>query len=416
MTGDADLVRRLLGGEHHRWIVDRVRDRVERGLPLPGTLTLRAPSPPQRDAVERLLGRPPRSGAALSVRLADLDAVLRRSGAASDTAAAVGLLLGPLRDRRAEDARVAEAWDEVNTALDRLVARHPALAEFGAQVRATGLLRRLADGPSAAGALVAQLGTAVDALPAPDEALPEFAVSVVGDAHGLDEGRPLATLALGAAAALAGSPRGTGAAWRREVWAAVGVLLADLSAPVLVLGLPGGPGVTGQVLSACGPVGEPVHLTLRQLVRHPPPLPPPGTVVSVCENPSVVAAAADRLGAASRPLVCAGGRPSGAVRALLRHLAHAGTALRYHGDFDWGGIGIANTVLSDFGAEPWRYDVEDYRRAVPASMSPLTGRPVDAAWSPALREALVGHGLRVEEELVLDDLVGDLRASSDGRP
>lgn len=410
MTGDADLVRRLLGEAHSRWIVERVRDRVEKGLPLPATLTLRAPTPPQRDAVERLLGRAPRSGAALNVRLADLDAVLRNSGAAPDTVTAVELLLGPLRDRRAEDARAAEAWDAVSTALEQLVARHPALAEFRTQVRATGLLRRLADGPGAAGSLVAQLATVVDALPAPDEPLPEFASRVVGDAHGLDEGRPLATLALGAAAALAGSPRGSGAAWRREVWAAVGVLVADLSAPVLVLGLPGGPGVTGQVLSACGTVGEPVHLTLRQLVRHPLPLPPPSTVVSVCENPSVVAAAADRLGAASRPLVCAGGRPGGAVRALLRQLVQAGTPLRYHGDFDWGGIGIANGMLTDFGAEPWRYDVEDYRAAVPASTSPLTGRPVEASWSPELRGALLGHGLRVEEELVLDDLVGDLRS------
>lgn len=65
-------------------------------------------------------------------------------------------------------------------------------------------------------------------------------------------------------------------------------------------------------------------------------------------------------------------------------------------------------MLHHSGAEPWRYDLGNYRRAVPASASPLTGRPVDAAWSPGLREILLCHGLRVEEALVLDDLVTDL--------
>jgi hypothetical protein len=38
----------------------------------------------------------------------------------------------------------------------------------------------------------------------------------------------------------------------------------------------------------------------------------------------------------------------------------------------------------------------------------LTGRPVDAAWDPDLRPALEQHGVHIQEELVLPDLMTDL--------
>jgi hypothetical protein len=44
----------------------------------------------------------------------------------------------------------------------------------------------------------------LDALPAAGESLSTFSARVVGRAHALDDGEPLATLALGAARALAG--------------------------------------------------------------------------------------------------------------------------------------------------------------------------------------------------------------------
>ena len=65
---------------------------------------------------------------------------------------------------------------------------------------------------------------------------------------------------------------------------------------------------------------------------HPPTLVPRGPSISICENPSIVAA--DALGADCGPLICVEGRPSQAAMLPLRKLSAAGCCLRYHGDFD----------------------------------------------------------------------------------
>ena len=99
---DGTRLHRLLGGEPTAWLVRRARDRLEAGRPLTGTVTLADATVEQRRAVERLTGRPPRSGTSLSVSLPEVDRVLRESGAApGGLAEAVALLAGPLRDRTA---------------------------------------------------------------------------------------------------------------------------------------------------------------------------------------------------------------------------------------------------------------------------------------------------------------------------
>ncbi len=77
---DEVRLHRLLGGADLAWLVERVRRRMERGQPLAGSVSLAAPAPAQRAAVERLLGRSPGGGATLTLRLVAVDAVLRRSG------------------------------------------------------------------------------------------------------------------------------------------------------------------------------------------------------------------------------------------------------------------------------------------------------------------------------------------------
>ncbi|MGW6204414.1 TIGR02679 domain-containing protein [Streptomyces sp. NPDC055089] len=59
--------------------------------------------------------------------------------------------------------------------------------------------------------------------------LPAFAARVLGWAHALDDGTPLATLTLSGAPALTGFHDGQGAEWRREAWASVGLLRDELS-------------------------------------------------------------------------------------------------------------------------------------------------------------------------------------------
>lgn len=119
-------------------------------------------------------------------------------------------------------------------------------------------------------------------------------------------------------------------------------------------------------------------------------------------------AAANALGPQCPPLVCVSGQPTAAVLRLLALLADAGCSLRYHGDFDWGGIRIANLLWSRFAVSPWRYDTRSYLDRVSRSSGALRGTPVEAAWDVELSGAIARRGVRLEEEAVLADLLADL--------
>ena len=273
-----------------------------------------------------------------------------------------------------------------------------------------GRRRGLGAGDAEAGAqLVGQWGALVDRLPAGGVSRSRLAAETIGDAHALDRGAPLATLALKAATHLTGLPWGASAEAQRTVWAGVGVLVGELSAPTLTLGLRGdATSATGRVLDVWQQAGQPVHLTLRQLVADPPDW-PSTTAVFVCENPSVVEHAAAILGSACAPLVCIESHPAAAQLTLLRQLAAAGAELRYHGDFDWPGVVIANGLMRRLPVTPWRFCAADYATAVAADLGAvLSGRPVTASWDPALTTRMQASARKVEEEHVLADLLTDL--------
>ncbi|TDC01623.1 TIGR02679 family protein [Nonomuraea longispora] len=411
MTGGGASARlvRLLGGDEIAWLVDRARHRLEQGRSLTGTVTLTAATPAQRRAAEALLGRRAGAGSSLSVSLDEVDRVLRASGVTADgLREAVVRLRGPMRDLSGEKAARTAAWQRAFTRLDALVADRPELSGWRSWLESTGLVRRLAATAGEARILLDRLSAVLERLPSPGTPLGRLAAETCGDAHGLDEGRPLATLALSAARALSGLPYAgeSGADARRSAWAAVGVHLDDLSSLVLCLGLPGDDrSPTGRMLSAARAAGEPCVLTLRQLRRHESPF--PAGLVRICENPVVVAAAADELGASCPPLVCGGGRPSTAVWRLLDLLAAGGATFAYHGDFDWGGIAIASSVHERLGGfQPWRFDAASYQ-AVPSSAA-LSGQARPTPWDPGLTVAMERRGVRVEEELVLAELIADL--------
>ncbi|MBV6696989.1 TIGR02679 family protein [Kitasatospora aureofaciens] len=414
---DLPRLRRLLGGPETAWLVDRVRERLSTGRALDTPVALRTATVEQRRAIELLLGRRLRSGTSLTVPLAEVDRVLRESLACPDgLAAAVVALAGPVTDRRAQDARLSAAWQQAWAVLDHpTVTERPELASWRAKVEATGLLKRLSGGdPAAARRLAADAVPVLSQLPADGLTLPAFSARTLGDAHALDEGRPLATLVHSAVRALAGPPADamSGAAGRRAAWAAVGVALDELSSRALTLGLPGSTvGTTGRILAAAHEGGEPCLLTLRQLTGQPPRLGLAGRLVHVCENPAVLAAAADELGPDCPPLICVEGNLSVAARTLLTRIADQGCPIAYHGDFDWGGIRIATGVLRLPGATPWRYDAPSYLAAVDRGLgTPLTtGTPTPTPWDPALAAAVTGHAIRIEEEHLLDQLLADLR-------
>ncbi len=123
--------------------------------------------------------------------------------------------------------------------------------------------------------------------------------------------------------------------------------------------------------------------------------------VRICENPVVVAAAADALGPSCPPLVCCNGRPSTAVWRLLELLAEGGAEFAYHGDFDWGGAAIAAAVHARIGWRPWRYDTAAYLEA--ASSTPRPAVPSHSV-DPPLATAMKNRAVRVEEEQLLADL------------
>lgn len=418
---DRDRLHRLLGGDDLRWLVERARTRMARGHKLTGTVTLSRAAPEQRAAVQRLLGRRPAPGQSLTVALEAVDAVLRRSGVCPrGLAAAVEELHGPVPVRADTAAAEARAWDLAFAPLEQACAPRGELAAWCTRLRSSGLVRRLLGAPVDAAPELRRLAAAVEHLPSAGEGLAVFAARVCGDAHALDHGRPLGTLALGAARALSGlaaadGEAGGGAEARRELWAAVGLLQDDLSATVLAAGLPGDAATaTGRALAELLAAGQPAVLTLRQLVRDPPRRPGGTAAVYVCENPAVVAAAADRLGPSCPPLVCTRGQPNAAVLTLLRLLSEGGAVPRYHGDFDWGGLRIANALLRRLRWRPWRYTAADYRAAAGAGGGARLGAgTVAAEWDGELEPAMTEVGLRVEEEAVLPWLLADLEKAAE---
>ncbi|MFH9864075.1 DUF2399 domain-containing protein [Streptomyces sp. NPDC017202] len=81
-----------------------------------------------------------------------------------------------------------------------------------------------------------------------------------------------------------------------------------------------------------------------------------------------------------------------------------------YADGRWGGVRIATALARNVPWRPWRYGAADYRAAVAAAdrAPDLTGPSAATPWDPALAAALVEHGVRVEEEAVMDDLLADL--------
>ncbi|RZL37359.1 MAG: TIGR02679 family protein, partial [Rubrivivax sp.] len=195
----------------------------------------------------------------------------------------------------------------------------------------------------------------------------------------------------------------------RDIWARAGVLVNELARPALVLNLPTFVGMRAVPWLA----GEPHYLSLRWLLRAMPPWAVAGRTIFVCENPNLLAIAAEQLGARCAPLVCTDGMPAAAQRTLLQQLQQSGAHLHYHGDFDWAGLRIANHVLYQAGASPWRMGATDYEAAAGSAASAphvLTGREAQATWDSQLASTMRRYGLAIAEEAVAEALIDDLSA------
>lgn len=412
----AGRARALLGGAPYGRLLAAARARLEEVGEGARSVTLAGLDGDERRALSSLLGWDAVPGDPVRVRLAALDRALQDSAVGLPLREVLEALDGPLRDRRAERRDRREARERMwSAALEAAAARgRPELVRWIEGLRASGALTRAAAvGAVEPGALLDRALRIACALPASGELLAVFAARTAGDSHALDAGTPLGGLVLRAAQAMTGiGEELASSAGRRRLWREVGIACDSLSADVLVLGLrPEGDGLVARQLRESAGAGEPRRLTLRELgsARL---AAAPGTPVHVCENPSVVEAAADVLGARCRPLVCVEGIPTTAALTLLRGLA-ASARLRVHADLDWAGLQIVAQILAEAGGAPWRMSASDYRAALAASSHgpPLGARPVPASWDPALAPAMVAGGRAVLEEQVVEALLADL-----GRP
>ncbi len=408
---DLPRLRSTLGQPELSRLVDALQRRLEWGRPLKGRLTLVDVTASERTALDALLGRTSRPGASLGIDLGELVEVLHEAGICTELTTAVRVLRGPVADRRALAKRHQAAWAEVLGIATARFAAWPHLQNWLGELAASGLLKRLcADQAACAAVLLDELARLAAALPAQAEPLAALAARLFGDAHALDAGTPRATLALRLAARLGGVELDDDAEGRRTAWASVGVLCDELSTPVLVFNLPAQADTPlTRLLATARRDGEPLHLALRHLLVWPLTGDPAlaGRTVFVCENPTIMALAVRRLGVQCTPLVCVNGQFATPAKVLLRQLAAAGARIRYHGDFDLGGLTIARRVLAEPGALPWRMSPADYL-AAPKGKKLATRDGLTSPWCPELAEVMKQNGHSVHEEAVAESLLADL--------
>ena len=392
-----EAVRRQLDrfGARRRGTIARPR------LNLSSTLTL-----------ESLLGRRPTR----RLDLAELEEALLRLDIGQNLCEALTRLGYPPSEaaarRRAARLRSREARDAATRAVS---CWHEQWApEWVDEMARTGVLGDL-DRHAVEGLMddVRRLLDHLGRLQLPGVSRTEFAASLFGSSHALDEGTKRA-----AAATQALRHREQGFQLeRRALWEVAGILPDSVSAPVLTWSLPavGGSALVDQTRSASAG-GLPLHISLFALQRYPITV-PQETPILVVENPRLVEAAAERELPAC--VITSNGNPSTAVTTLLHQLSESGASIWYHGDFDMSGIKMCRRMHQRNGARPWMMDASDYEDAIDLAEEAgirLEHDPDDCGatpWDPELQVAFRRHQRVIHEEFVLDSV---LDRFSEGRP
>lgn len=408
-----EKIRALLGGDDLRWLVDRLQRRIAQGKPLTGKLQLGQATASERSAIDKLVGRVPTNGNSLTIDLDRLATLLAHARACDSLEDAVVALVGPVPNKRSLAESKMREWENIwQAARLELPGNPPALAWIDDLCNSGVLKRLVASDHQAAKALLDQAVSLVKQIPFAAIRLAELAAKATGNSHSLDKGLPLSALVIRYARQLNTTAEWKTAAGRRDAWEHLGILCDEVSGPVLVLNLRAdNESLTGRALNLHADAGEPYRISVRQLRRHAPSFDrqTTGPIIFVCENPSVVDVAASKLGQSCCPLICLDGQPKTAGRLLLRELGKAGCELRYHGDFDWDGIRIANTITQAHGARSWRFGANDYAEA-PKGETSLSGFPATPSWDPRLGELMAETGKCVHEEALLEPLLCDLAA------
>jgi uncharacterized protein (TIGR02679 family) len=382
----------------HRTL-QRARERRERrGAAGDGTFVLENLSDAEALALDGLLSpqKPVLPSTRRRFSLSALEAALRQIGI-DPREAYEAVSDRPLRDRPAERTAVHRARERFHAWLagHPVVSGRPALGEWLIDAARQGRIHPdLQPVVERALRVVAALPP-----PVPIQRSVLAAQLIDDDPHALDVGTSLHSLVvalLGAQARLeAGTPP-------RAVWAAWNVLVDSISSNVAALNLPllgDSPlAETARLLRGTAVILTHGQLSAGELLW------PRDVQCFTCENPAILMGAERALGVDCPPLICTGGRPSDAVRLLLASLHGAGAHLRHHGDFDDAGVQILRDLELRYGAVPWRFDAEGLREALLGR-----GRPVPVPWPATLEEAVRRCSRSLPEELLLDELLADLR-------
>jgi uncharacterized protein (TIGR02679 family) len=395
MTSATDeRLARLLGGAELSDLRARLRRRYELG-PADGKLPsiqIGKLNQTERAALASLVGRKGGVATSITIDVAEVDRTLSDAGVAPSLRAAIERLDGPIVHRETELSRIRDSWTSVLAGCT-----HTDLIVYLSSPVNFGVLKRLSrNQPDSASLICRQTEGILGRLPAAGIPRAQIAAELLGDAHGLDSARPVATLTL----AVLRSRSSTDTGDDRDTWAAVGILVNELARPVLFLNVP----CSGLPVSP----GEPQYASLRLLARRPPDWAVASRPILVCENPNLVAILADQLRTACPPVVCVDGHLGAAQRTILEQLKESGADLRYHGDYDWPGISIANYVIAKYGAVPWYFSASDYvaaAKSAPQLTIPLSGRPVIASWDADLTAAMIKTGIKIEEEAIAERII-----------
>lgn len=408
MTADARLYR-LLGSPDLAQLRQRLRRRFEDEGNLPMQVRLLNLVPHERTALAALTGAATRATSSFTLDVPTVDAMLVEAGLANSLRDALEKLDGQIVNRAALADEQRAGWATVFEGVS-----NPSLSSWLASAQNRGLVKRHSGTRmQVAAQLLSRVELILKFLPANGVTRSQLAAAVLGDAHALDFGRPESSIVLAVLrhARRAGDEEQDIEEDSRETWATAGVLVNELARPALFLNLPVVPSERSAGRHHLGPLGEPDFISLRKLLRSMPAWDVNGRDVFVCENPNIVAIAADRLRHDCAPLVCTDGMPGAAQRTLLSQLAAAGARLWYHGDFDWPGIGIANLVIREHSARPWRMSADDYVSATETVTTrvSLAGVVVSASWDDELSARMMALDVRVAEEALAARILIDLQ-------
>jgi uncharacterized protein (TIGR02679 family) len=384
----------------------RVRARLESTGPPPrGRVTVPVSSRAERHAVAALLGRSVTRDR-VAVDLAALDARLAERSGLGGLVVVVEAVTGmPLRDRPRERHDLSQRRTEPLEVAAALVDQPWAPAWIDG-LRRTGLLTSRPDAVRVVTDAATILNAVVGAKAAPRSRV-ELGGKLLGDAHALDEDRVEHLVVLRGLAAAAGVAMPAAADERRALWLEYGIEPDLLSSTCLTLGLrPLGQDPLARRLRVAAEAGDPAHLTRWDLRRGDLSEAASGPVL-VCENPRVLEAVAETYGGRV-PVVCTAGEPNTVVATVLEQLAASGRPLRYHGDFDWPGVAIANRLVSRVSVTPWLMTAADYEAGLLPGAPALLGTTVEPCWDAELGAAMRQHALAVHEESALPSLLAEL--------